>query len=1493
MRKASVVLLIILFTGLTAIAFQIQQYGYKLESSFIELYSLDYLPTVYTDSKDSYIDIKIYDLDEQDLTGAITIGDVGISGDPLYALRQTVSEKQRVHFPDEALKGLRLIVVSSQSGSAKLMTSYRVVGAQLLAHEDGAMLRLWKKDDSSFIEKFALYRLKDGELIGRTENGVFVFSHLPTVDDAILVQSAEGSILWRPGEYDYYFSSKDISLTFTDRPAYKAGEVVNFRSFIREITPAGYEIPEIDSVEVEIVDPLNRGVYSEVLEPDNLGSVSGTFRTYSEITRGSYKIIIRWAGNEDYYYFQIADYKKPTFFTTAEPTIGAFRKGEPITINVSSQYYFGDPVSLGKVDYTIYKGKQYVDNGSARLDGLGNTVIGYVEELESGSYYAIVTVSDDTGMQSRSMVEFKVVQGTFDFDVDYRFTDIEAVVKIETKLNDDTPVSKACEIKVWYEEPVILMDKGKQIEKKLKINIFSKELSTDSGGNAEVLIDLRDVPSDTVVYFEINGSPSGEPEVVNSYSVYTSGYYDYYGSILIDSVESAAPGSEAKVTFYTSSPMDLWIIADFSGDFKQFPFSSTEGKNTIEVEIPENYAYDNFMLFVVGYKNYQIVQSQLIGVQTVSRDLKISLLTQDRYGPGDTVNMKVHVSDAEGDPASVGLTVAVVSQAMLSLFEGDYDQWKASLGSPFNRGFNTISINDLYYSAYPSIAKLGDLLESQPPAAESKVTGGAPLGMGDLGKEDESLTSDVRARKLFSDSAFWSIGAFTDENGVAELSFVVPEDLDTWTIRALAADLGGDFSYEKSSFETWKPMTVSSFLPEFLIAGDKVNLVFSVKNNLDSRMPVITGFYLDGEVIEEKGSTIDAFGSRSFSYEVELRDLLPSEKDEKLKVKFVVEGSRGSDGVEYEIPLEPRFTYVRFGNLEFLEGNKTLEFAENSIGTITISSTIDPILLEAIRYLVDYPYGCVEQTMSRLLPALAASKLLEGADEPFVKKVSVVVSEGLERLYGFQHYDGGWGWWKDDRSTPFMTAYVMLGLYLATENGYDINRDVITMGYSAMKSLNKEDPDPFLQYVIVLFSRKLRDPVGSIVDYKGDVASIVLTALSYEILNMKEKASALVEEAMEYVDLNADDAIHGKSFSYFFDDTVILSLLLKASVDLKMPSTTIAEISRRLLKMGNGSYWYRTSSTAMAILALSSVSNVLSEEAEVKVLSESGEVIFEGDVSDSITVPFAGENMLVESTDMVVVSTNGETTVEMEVIEAENTGLSIKRILRRKLAVPMDDTYVLTTPQIDSPYVVSSIKTLSPDEVGSLEISVSKSIEGMKLTITEGELKLGGYGLGLRIYEGDVLGISNGEIIIRTLEYGYYDEATAEIHSVKLGIPEPISVGETVISEVHITIPDDVPYVVLEDMLPSTGISVEENLEADVLGYTKFYYYDYYWWGYTFKDARFDRISFFFRDGGEFVTKSNWRILTKGEFIIPAVQAWAMYDGDVRANTESVKLIVE
>ena len=53
---------------------------------------------------------------------------------------------------------------------------------------------------------------------------------------------------------------------------------------------------------------------------------------------------------------------------------------------------------------------------------------------------------------------------------------------------------------------------------------------------------------------------------------------------------------------------------------------------------------------------------------------------------------------------------------------------------------------------------------------------------------------------------------------------------------------------------------------------------------------------------------------------------------------------------------------------------------------------------------------------------------------------------GLDRLYTYQHDDGGWGWWQTDDSHPFMTAYVLAGLSQAKAAGFDVKQDAIDHG---------------------------------------------------------------------------------------------------------------------------------------------------------------------------------------------------------------------------------------------------------------------------------------------------------------------------------------------------------------------------------------------------------------------------------------------------------------
>jgi hypothetical protein len=125
--------------------------------------------------------------------------------------------------------------------------------------------------------------------------------------------------------------------------------------------------------------------------------------------------------------------------------------------------------------------------------------------------------------------------------------------------------------------------------------------------------------------------------------------------------------------------------------------------------------------------------------------------------------------------------------------------------------------------------------------------------------------------------------------------------------------------------------------------------------------------------------------------------------------------------------------------------------------------------LDALPYLMGYPYGCTEQTMSRFLPCVAAARVLkeqglspeaaakrilgqaredlsEGqsdGDHSDLKGLTDMTEKGLARLYGFHHPDGGWGWWENDASDPFMTAYVLGGLCIARASGIEVADDVL------------------------------------------------------------------------------------------------------------------------------------------------------------------------------------------------------------------------------------------------------------------------------------------------------------------------------------------------------------------------------------------------------------------------------------------------------------------
>src|SRR5436309_5656933 len=138
---------------------------------------------------------------------------------------------------------------------------------------------------------------------------------------------------------------------------------------------------------------------------------------------------------------------------------------------------------------------------------------------------------------------------------------------------------------------------------------------------------------------------------------------------------------------------------------------------------------------------------------------------------------------------------------------------------------------------------------------------------------------------------------------------------------------------------------------------------------------------------------------------------------------------------------------------------------------VRYSPTLAGAMVDALPYLVDYPYGCTEQTLNRFVPTVVTQRVLQrmnldlkairdkrtnlnaqeiGDDKerakgwkrfdrnPVFDETEVVrmSAAGVQALAGMQLQDGGWGWFSGygERSGPHMTALVVHGLQLAKQN---------------------------------------------------------------------------------------------------------------------------------------------------------------------------------------------------------------------------------------------------------------------------------------------------------------------------------------------------------------------------------------------------------------------------------------------------------------------------
>jgi len=394
----------------------------------------------------------------------------------------------------------------------------------------------------------------------------------------------------------------------------------------------------------------------------------------------------------------------------------------------------------------------------------------------------------------------------------------------------------------------------------------------------------------------------------------------------------------------------------------------------------------------------------------------------------------------------------------------------------------------------------------------------------------------LAARRRFQETAFWDPEIETDAQGRATVSFAWPDDVTTWKADARGWTKAGVVGEATVEIVTRKPFLARLETPRFFMERDASTVTAVLQNERDANQIADVHLDLGGDGLRidaEAPGFVPGVGGDALHRRVLVRAHglkrvdwpIRALKAGDSRLRVTAKTTRDEDGVERVLSTLTHGVekdVIRTGVLRG-EGEREIKLdapAERQPGSgqlvVTVSPSAAAAMMEALPYLVDYPYGCVEQTLSRFLPAVQVRDALTAlkvdlADlaqraearhaalsarkprRPFLDspygypdgspayraaleqarrtwswratrdpvtdpaRLEAMVKDGLTRLRDFQHPDGGWGWWRDDSSDGTMTAHVLYGLMQARAVGIAVPKGLLQRGFKYLAGAFKRE----------------------------------------------------------------------------------------------------------------------------------------------------------------------------------------------------------------------------------------------------------------------------------------------------------------------------------------------------------------------------------------------------------------------------------------------------
>jgi hypothetical protein len=517
-------------------------------------------------------------------------------------------------------------------------------------------------------------------------------------------------------------------------------------------------------------------------------------------------------------------------------------------------------------------------------------------------------------------------------------------------------------------------------------------------------------------------------------------------------------------------------------------------------------------------------------------------------------------------------------------------------------------------------------------------------------EQNDSIFNNIQIRKNLQETAFFFPHLHTDEYGHISFSFTAPEALTQWKLQLLAHTKSLESTTKNLTTLTQKELMVIPNAPRFLRQGDNITISTKISNlteNLLSGQAIllltdaINGDKIDAKlsnINNSKSFTVDAKGNTSVSWNVTIPDDIDA-----IQYTIIAKSEDFSDGEQNALPVLSNRQLVSETLPMWVRSNETRTFTLDKLKTntsstlkhhkLTLEITSNPAwyAVQALPYLMEYPYECNEQTFSRYYANALANHIVNS--NPRIKDVfnqwqhtdallsnlekneelkSILIQEtpwlrdaqnekeqkkriallfdlnkmnnelqsAINKLENSQMKSGAWAWFNGGRENRYITQHIISGFGHLNKLGVNTNQ-------------NSKMIENAINYLDVEFVKEYHDikKYNSKVDLSADYISH--TQLHY--LYMRSfypdiKTSKKVDEIIQYYLSQIKTywlkrSLYNKGLmaliSERFGETTMAANIIKS---LKENIIISEELGMYWKKNTNSWYWYQAPIETQALL---------------------------------------------------------------------------------------------------------------------------------------------------------------------------------------------------------------------------------------------------------------------------------------------------------------------